>query len=333
MIASSPDSEGALELATIALFEELGYEHADLYHEKFGEACSHGRETSREVIFKPRLRPALERLNPGLPADAVEQALQELSRDRSAMSLVRANQEVHDLLKNGVDVTWRNDDGEEEEAKARAIDWDEPANNDYFLAQQMWVSGELYNRRCDLVACVNGIPLIFIELKRTTVDVRHAYDDNLRDYRENSIPQLWWYNAFIILSNGVDSKLGSMSAQWQHFVEWKRISDEDEQGVISVETMIRGTCEPSRLLDLVENFVVFKEGQGGLAKIVAKNHQFLGVRNAIEAVRNIDRNQGQLGVFWHTQGSGKSLSMVFFCQYVTRKVPGNWTFVVVTDRH
>ncbi len=329
---SSPDSEDALEQAIIEVFLSLGYEHANLYHETFGEDASHGRDTSREVIFSPILNDALVNLNPDLPKEAYFLALEEMKRDRSAMNPVLANQEVYSFLKNGVPVSWVNDDQEEVRERLRVIDWENPSNNDFFLAQQMWVSGDLYQKRCDIVGCINGIPLVFIELKKPGVNVRHAYDDNLRDYKNNTIPQLWWYNAFIILSNGTDSRLGSMTSEWEHFFEWKKISSEGEKGVISLDTMIKGTCEPSRLINMIENFLLYMEVPGGLAKIVAKNHQFLGVQNAVQAVKELEQNAGRLGVFWHTQGSGKSLSMVFFCQYVMRKVPGNWTFLIVTDR-
>jgi type I restriction enzyme R subunit len=123
-----------------------------------------------------------------------------------------------------------------------------------------------------------------------------------------------------------------VSAEWEHCTEWKRINSEGEHGVISLDTAIRTTCEPERLLDLVENFVVFQEMRRGLVKLVAKNHQYLGVNNAIEALHGIKDREGRLGVFWHTQGSGKSVSMVFFTQKVLRTVPGNWTLLVVTDR-
>jgi type I restriction enzyme R subunit len=182
-----------------------------------------------------------------------------------------------------------------------------------------------------LIGFVNGLPLIFIELKKSHSKVEHAFKNNLKDYK-STIPQLFWYNAFIILSNGSQAKIGSVTAGWEHFSDWKRINSEGEQGVISLETLIRGTCEKSRFLDLVENFTVFDDAKGGLIKIVAKNHQYLGVNNSVAALEQIKANQGKLGVFWHTQGSGKSFSMVFFSQKVLRKVPGNWTFLVVTDR-
>ncbi|MCK5723432.1 MAG: HsdR family type I site-specific deoxyribonuclease, partial [Gammaproteobacteria bacterium] len=161
--------------------------------------------------------------------------------------------------------------------------------------------------------------------------LERAYQDNLRDYK-STIPQIFWYNAFILLSNGSFSKIGSMTAAWEHFAEWKKINSEGEEGIISLETMIRGTCDPTRLLDLVENFTIFSEASGGLAKLVAKNHQYLGVNNAIKSLLEIKENQGKLGVFWHTQGSGKSYSMAFFSQKVLRKLYGNYTFVIITDR-
>ena len=167
--------------------------------------------------------------------------------------------------------------------------------------------------------------------KPRTRNSRARYDGNLRDYK-NTIPHLFWYNAFIILSNGSHSLMGSLTGEWEHFADWKKINSEGEQGIISLDTLLRGTCEPARLLDIVENFILFTAGKSGLEKLVARNHQYLGVNNAIRAVQEIRQNQGRLGVFWHTQGSGKSYSMVFFAQKVLRKLPGNWTFVVVTDR-
>ena len=501
MSPSHPDSEEALEEATVSRFRSMGYAVANLYHETFRDTEPSppaplpkvegsknaslggywGRRDSSEVVFTPRLRKAIRKLNPDLPSDAIESAVEQFTRDRSALNPVVANQEIHNLLKNGLPITWKNDDGEDCSDRVKFIDWDLPENNEFFLAQQMWVTGDIYKKRCDLLAFVNGIPLVFIELKKPGVNIRHAYDDNLKDYKANTIPQLWWFNGFIILSNGVESRMGSITGQWEHFGEWKKISSEGEKGVISLDTMIRGTCDPARMLDIIENFVLYAEVKGGLAKVIAKNHQFLGVRAAVakvmllaaaqkpltpslsqgervhyrggydfsgllararelrhkqtpaemimwELLRNrhlmgmkfrrqhqigdyiadfccdeaklvleldgnihgtVDKRRHdtprdaylralgftvlrlantdvlaspdrclesiashlpspsgrggggegntpsdlrQLGVFWHTQGSGKSYSMVFFAQYVIRKVPGNWTFVVITDR-
>lgn len=332
MIKSGYSEDDLVERPAIALFEKLGYGAANCFKEQFGtDSPTLGRETTAEVVLVPKLRAALHNLNPGVGNEAIQLAIDDLTRERSAMSLANANREIYKLLKDGVRVTFQTDDGEQADETVKVIDWNIPENNDWFLASQFRVSGDLYNRRCDLIGFVNGLPLIFIELKKSHGRLEHAYKHNLKDYKQ-TIPQLFWYNAFVILSNGSQAKIGSVTAGWEHFSEWKRINNEDEKGVISLETLIRGTCEHTRFLDLAENFTVFDDAKGGLIKIVAKNHQFLGVNSSVAALTHIKENQGRLGVFWHTQGSGKSFSMVFFSQKVLRKVPGNWTFLVITDR-
>jgi type I restriction enzyme R subunit len=334
----SPDLEPALELETIALFAGLGWETVNCYEETFGSEAGAsarrpyiGRENPGEVVLIPRLRGALERLNPDLPAEAINLAIEELTRDRRAMSLVQANREIHQLLKDGVKVAYRDEEKEEQVETVRVIDWDESGNNDFLLAAQLWVTGEMYTRRPDLVGFVNGLPLVFVELKASQKRLINSYRGNFADYKQ-TIPHLFWYNGLVILSNGRESRVGSVTAPWEHFSEWKKINSEGEEGVISLETTIRATCARERLLDIVENFTVFAESKGGVRKLVAKNHQYLGVNNTLQAVKTIQKNQGRLGVFWHTQGSGKSYSMIFFAQKVLRKLPGNWTFLVVTDR-
>ncbi|MBI5524467.1 MAG: type I restriction endonuclease subunit R [Desulfarculus sp.] len=328
--ASHYSEDSLVEQPAIALFGDLGWQTVNLYNEWASGKSSQGRETEHEVFLRPRLRAALEALNPTLAGEVIDQALEELTRDRSSMLPVRANQEVYRLLKEGVPVKVQDSHGNPDVQTVRVMDWRQPANNHFLLASQFWVSGDMYRRRADLVGFVNGIPLVFVELKATHKNLKNAYDGNLSDYRY-SVPQLFIPNALVMLSNGSQTRLGSMTAEWDHFVDWKRINDEGEQGVVSLETAIRGTCQPERLLDMVENFTVFEEVRGGLAKKVAKNHQYLGVNRAIAAVDNLGDNQGRLGVFWHTQGSGKSLSMIFFSQKILRTMPGNWTFLVVTD--
>jgi type I restriction enzyme, R subunit len=327
----NPDSEGTLEATTIRLFEDLGWESADCYHETFGPDSLLGRDTSEQVVLERRLRTALPKLNPGVTPLAIESAVEELSKDRRVLSSVRANQEIYKVLRDGVKVAIRRDDDQEHVEIVRVVDWDKPENNDFFIASQFWISGDYGRKRADLVGFVNGLPLIFIELKASHKSLENAYKYNLSDYR-TTVPQIFWHNALIILSNGSKSRIGSMTAGWEHFAEWKKINDEGEEGIVSLETMIRGVCEPLRLLDLVENFGLYSESEGETTKLLAKNHQFLGVNRAIEATEQIKKNQGKLGVFWHTQGSGKSFSMVFFSQKVLRKLPGNWTFLIITDR-
>lgn len=320
-----------IEKPAIALFKLLQYEHINCFYETFGPSGTLGRETTADVVLTRRLRSALERLNPGLPVAAIDAAVAELTRDRSSLSAVSANREVYRHLKDGVRVQIRAASGDEQDVRVQVIDWNNPKNNDFLLASQLWISGELYKRRADLVGFVNGIPLLFIELKASHKRLEDAYRKNLTDYKD-TIPQVFWFNGLILLSNGSQARVGSMTANWEHFAEWKKVSSEKERGVVSLETVIRGTCDPAGLLDLVENFTLFSEVPGGLIKILAKNHQYLGVNNAIEALAEISANQGRLGVFWHTQGSGKSISMAFFAQKVLRKIPGNFTFLIVTDR-
>jgi type I restriction enzyme R subunit len=296
------------------LFGALGWTIGDLYGE-FGGGSAEGRASTRDAILPNRLRAALKRLNPALPQDALDDAFTELTRDRRAIDPIRANAEVLGLLRAGVDVEVRCGAGEPKTETVRVVDWETPEANDFFLASQVWFSGDLYRRRADLVGFVNGLPLLFVELKAAHKALQDAFNDNLADYRA-ALPQVFTPNAFVILSNGVKAVLGCAEAPLEYFNEWKRIDNEEEPGVVSLETLIRGTCRPSRFLDLVENFVAFEEGKQGLVKKLAKTHQLLGVNRALAAVDKLAENRGRLGVFWHTQGSGKSLSMLFFARKV-----------------
>jgi len=340
----NPDLEDALERETMALFAGLGWQTANAYEESFSPKAATparpylGRDNRGQVVLLPRLHAALETLNPDLPAQAIQLAVEALTRDRSAMSPAAANRDVYQLLKDGVKVETSRPDAAEGDPESepqvhtlRVVDWGRPEANDFLLVSQLWVTGDMYTRRPDLVGFVNGLPLLFIELKASHRRLVNAYRDNFKDYKD-TIPHLFWYNGLVILSNGRESRVGSVTAPWEHFSDWKKISAEGEQGAISLETALRATCPRERLLDIVENFTLFAETRGGLRKLVAKNHQYLGVNNALAAVENIRHNQGRLGVFWHTQGSGKSYSMIFFAQKVLRRLPGDWTFLVVTDR-
>ena len=322
--------EKELELAALDFLGKLGWETADATPETFPGSFL-GRDHAGQVILEDRLTEALARHNPDIPGEALGEALTRLTRTRPPGSPVRNNQDVYRLLKDGAKVAVDSSDGAVEIVTVRYIDWDDPTANDFLAARQFRVTGDLYTTVADVVGFVNGIPLVFIEFKAPHVDVKHAYDDNLNHYRDQ-IPQLFWFNGLAILSNGGGTRVGSFSAPWNHFGEWKRISNEDEPPSTSIETTLRGLCEPTRLLDVVENFTLFQEVRGGLIKILAKNHQYLGVNNTLESLQDIEGNQGRLGVFWHTQGSGKSFSMIFFSQKALRKLGGTYTFVIVTDR-
>ncbi len=322
-----------VEQPAIGLFAALGWQTMSAMEETFGAGGTLGRETKGEVVLTDRLRTALTQLNPGLPAEAIQTAIDELVRDRSAMSLEAANREVYRLLKDGIPVSIPDrEHGGQKTERLRVVDWAQPERNDFLLVSQLSVVGSLYTCRPDLVGFVNGLPWVVIELKKPGVPARSAFDENLTHYKQQ-IPQLFWFNVLVIASNGTDSRVGSLTADWERFFEWKRMEREDEPRRVSLEVMLRGTCDRTRLLDLAENFILFSEHKAGLVKILGQNHQFLGVNNAIASMLEARKlGHGRGGVFWQTQGSGKSFSMVFFAQKVLRKLSGNWTFVVVTDR-
>jgi type I restriction enzyme R subunit len=322
--------KAVVEMPAVELLQSLGWQHGDLMQEDPGPKNQTGRLSFHEVILPGRLRVALRRLNPALPDEALQQAEAKLTEDRSAMLPIAANREVYHLLREGVPVELRQPDGSHKPDRVRLVEWTHPVANDFFLASQTWIASDLYKRRPDAIGFVNGIPLLLCEWKAPTQPVQEAYDANLTDYRD-TIPRLFDPIGFTILSNGLEALMGPPHAPFDVFAPWKRLEEEGPESV-GLETLLLATCEPARFLDLVENFLLFEDARGGLRKVVAKNHQVLGVNRAIEAVLKLEENRGRLGVFWHTQGSGKSLSMVMFTEKVLRRLGGNWTFVIVTDR-
>jgi type I restriction enzyme R subunit len=297
-----------------------------------------GRHDKREVILADRLRAAALRLNKDIPETAIDEALARLTDKRRAMSLIAANRKIDGLIRDGIPVEFEDAQGKKVQERVQVIDFDNQSrtNNEFLAVAQMWVKGERGFRRPDILLYVNGLPLVFIELKNSNIKLRTAFDDNLTNYKKE-IPQLFLTNAFCILSNAIETKVGSCTAGWEHCFNWLRVEYEKEkvdraqikrEGT-SVELAIAGLCAPDKLLDYVENFILYyKETQ----KIIAQNHQFIGVNNAYRAFEQRKEKEGKLGVFWHTQGSGKSFSMIFYARKIFRKLTGNFTFVVVTDR-
>ncbi|NVK43183.1 MAG: type I restriction endonuclease subunit R [Oceanospirillaceae bacterium] len=299
-------------------------------YEKLGKEGDLGRLSEQEVVLTRYLGEKLIELNPGLPDVAYQEALRLVCEMPASTNIVAVNKEKYSLHKNGVEVSFHNDKGEREKKRLRLFDFDNYENNHFLLVREFWIKGDIYRRRADLVGFVNGIPLLFMEVKNVHKDIRAAYEQNLADYKD-TVPHLFYHNAFIILGNGIDAKIGSVSSKFEHFNDWKRLK-ESEPGVVDMETLLKGTCSKTNLMDIFENFTLFDQSSGRLVKIVARNHQYLGVIRAIDAVVNRGERLGKLGVFWHTQGSGKSYSIVFFAQMVHRKLGGNYTFVVLTDR-
>ncbi len=323
--------DGLVESATDEVLRDLGWRVVTAWKkEMLGPGGLLGRDTKSEIILKRSLLAALRSFNPDLPDKAYDEAVYKLSEKAADKTLGQINKDKHELLTKGVQISFKDAKGKAQTKRLKVFDFENPLNNDFLAVRQFEVVGDLYNRRPDVIGFVNGVPLLFFELKAHHQDLQHAYEDNLKDYKD-TIPHLLHCNAFIILSNGTDAKIGTVTSPYQYFLEWKRI-EEDSEGVVSLDTMLRGICDKARLLDLFENFVLFDGDGAKPVKIMAKNHQFIGVNKVIDSARNIDELKGKLGVFWHTQGSGKSYSMVFLCQKILRRFGGGYTFLIVVDR-
>ena len=313
------------------LEKELGWKSIYAYdQETLGANGTLGRTDYREVLLTRHFRKALKSLNPWMADKQLSEAVERMNEHMSSQTLMQINEQKYQLIRDGVPVTRVKPNGETEEVKAKVIDFQSPEKNEFLCVRELWVYGSLYRRRADIVGFVNGIPLLFMELKNHDVEVEDAFNDNYRDYLD-TIPQLFYHNAFIMFSNGLSARVGTIESKWEFFHEWKRLTEEDA-GNIELPTMLRGICKKENFLDLLENFILYDHSGGTTVKILARNHQYLGVNQAAEMYRNRKYVNGKLGVFWHTQGSGKSYSMLFLAQKIRRKFKGSPTIVVLTDR-
>ena len=325
------EEEAVQKPAGELLRDKLGWNLVYAYdEEKLGTGGTIGRMSYSEVVLRPRLEYALIELNEWLSESDASAAVDTLLETLSTDTLLQTNEKKYEMLRDGIPVERQLSDGTKQVERAVVFDFEHPELNDFLAVEELWVQGPYHKRRCDLVGFVNGIPLMFVEFKRHDKDVLRAYEDNYSDYLD-TIPQLFHFNAFVMLSNGLEAKVGTLGSKFAFFHEWKRLKEGDE-GSVALETMLLGMCEKSALMDLFENFILFDKTSTPAAKILARNHQYLGVNEAIEAYANREAREGKLGVFWHTQGSGKSYSMVFFSRKVRRKFAGSPTFLVVTDR-
>ena len=396
MAVTPINSEDRLVQATFAkhLEQELCWESIYAWNrETFGPDGTLGRADTKQAVLTRDLRAALERLNPDLTASAIDDAMRDLTAYDVNRSMVQHNRDFYRMLRGGVPVNYRDAQGRRKFARARVIDFDNaPGSNCFLAVRELKLAGirtPNYNRRADLVCFVNGLPLVVIELKAVYKNIREGFDNNLSDYMdENVIAHAFHHNAFLVVSNGDRARYGSITSEWGHFAEWKR-HDEADNGSLEAEVLLNGMLAHDRLLDIVENFILFDESKpGATRKVIARNHQILGVNRAVAAVSRqealklefpperrlmhrvvelplesyvpakylpapgrvaeavspyvpkgpvniVERahpDLGRLGVFWHTQGSGKSYSMVFFAEKVRRKLEGNFTFLLMTDR-
>lgn len=319
------------ESAGNLLRDELGWDVQFAYNkEVLGKDGTFGRTSYKEILLKRYFNAALKKFNPWINDEQILEAQRILENRLSTSSLLQINEEKYFLIRDGIKITVKKPNGETEKQTVALIDFKNPQNNYFLAVKELKIHGDLYRRRTDIVGFVNGIPLLFVELKKTTVDVQNAYEDNYTDYQD-TIPHLFYYNAFVMLSNGTEAKVGTLGSKYEFFHEWKRLA-EAERGSVALETMLRGICKKENFLDLFENFILFDHSGGNTAKILARNHQYLGVNEAMKAYAARKLNNGKLGVFWHTQGSGKSYSMVFLTQKIRRKFEGSPTFVILTDR-
>ncbi len=313
------------------LHDELGWNVVYAYNkEVLGKDGTLGRTSYHEILLTRYFRQALQKLNPWLTPAQLDEAEKRMTAHLSTSSLMQINEEKYSFIRDGIPVTVKRPGGKTETKRAQVIDFAHPTENDFLAVKELKIHGDLYRRRTDIVGFVNGIPLLFIELKATDVDVQDAYTKNYTDYLD-TIPHLFYYNAFLMLSNGLEAKVGTLGSKYEFFHEWKRLAEDDE-GRVELETMLRGICKKENFIDLLENFILYDHSGGHTVKILARNHQYLGVNEAVKAYGARALNDGKLGVFWHTQGSGKSYSMLFLAQKIRRKFAGSPTIVVLTDR-
>lgn len=318
------------------LFTEAEYEDAilELYQE-LGYDTVHGPDVERDYkdpLYKDVLYSSLENINKALPDIAVQEAIRKIENIENG-SVVYRNKVFMDYLQNGVPVRYF-EKGEERSVIVKLIDYDEPKNNYYCVANQWTIEEGKDNKRPDVIVFVNGLPLVVIELKSPTRDVvgwRDAYNQ-IRNYIDK-IPCLFTYNAFCIVSDQTTTKAGTITSPLTRFMEWKTVDgDYNATQFADFQTLFKGMFEKERFLDIIRNFVCFSSDGKDDIKILAGYHQYFAVNKAVVSTRRATETDGKGGVFWHTQGSGKSLSMVFYAQLLQKKLDSP-TIVVITDRN
>ena len=297
------------------------------------------RNSKKECVLPAVLKRALKKLNPNIEDEYIERTVKYLRRDFTGTDIVATNYKLYQQIRNGIKISVRRN-GRDDFDFIKLVDFENPENNTFTAVSQMWMQGKMYYHRPDIMVFVNGLPMVFIELKNSIVKVEEAYNKNLKSYI-GDMPNLFAFNQICVLSNGLETRLGAFNASYDFFFEWLKVTSEKESPNreqlaeandakdSSVRYFVDGLLDKNRLIDYIENFILFDNQS---AKIIAKNHQYFGVNNLMESVKNRKELQGKLGVFWHTQGSGKSYSMVMFARKVRRKLKGNFTFLVITDR-
>jgi type I restriction enzyme, R subunit len=328
------------EEAVIEWFKQLGYEY------KFGPEISPGgilaERDFKDVILEKRLKGALKRLNPDLPEKAIDEAIYKLKKVEYP-NLEIANKEVYQMLRDGIRVEVEDKNKNLRGRFVKVIDFENPLNNEFLVVNQFTVQGIEKVRRPDVVVFINGVPIAIFELKNPTIEeatIQTAYQQ-LQEYKKD-IPEIFKYNQILVISDLVEAKYGTISASWEWFKKWRGIEDPNEQlqGVSELEVLVKGIFQKARLLDIIRYFIVFEaDSEKEVSKYTKKiclHHQYFGVNKAIQ--RNLQalkpKGDGKIGVLWHTQGSGKTLSMVFYVNKA-KELPElqSPTFVFLTDRN
>ncbi len=348
-------TEDQLEQLCIDWFKETGYEYANGY-DIAPDGNNPERNDYRQVILTKRLLSQLKVINAHIPVDAIEQAIATISQPDTPV-LIKNNKQLHQYLLEGVIVEYK-ENGEDKTDYVRLVDFNEPSKNQFLVVNQFTITGTKGNRRPDVVVFVNGLPLAVLELKNpadNTADIWHAYNQ-LQTYKEE-ISDLFVFNEALVVSDGVEARVGSLTANQERFLPWRTVKDENDKPMLEfrLETLVRGFFNPELFLDYIRHFVLFEESGGELIKKIAGYHQFHAVRAAVEATivaarqplelsqaaeprsnynNNVRVGSGKAGVVWHTQGSGKSISMVCYAgKLMAQQAMNNPTIVVVTDRN
>ena len=330
-------TESVVEEATLSWFADLGYPIKYGMEDQPGEMFAE-RPSYDTAILPARLRSSLSQINPNIPSDAIDDAVRKISGAAlDSPSLFENNKKFHKLLTDGVEVEYRRADGSIAGDTVWILDFADPNQNDWLVMNQFTVVEGKENRRPDLVVFLNGLPLAVIELKNAADEnatLKKAFNQ-LQTYKKK-ISALFPYNALLIISDGLEARIGSLTADWERFAPWRTIDGVviAPKGMPEMETMIRGIFHKERLLDLIRNFIVFEVDGPTIVKKIAGYHQFHAVNKAVESTLAAVKGDGRAGVIWHTQGSGKSLSMAFYAgKIIKHPLMENPTLVVLTDRN
>jgi type I restriction enzyme, R subunit len=330
-------AESDVEDLALQHFANLGY--AVIHGPKIapGEAAAE-REGYEDVVLRGRLEAALRTLNPGLPAVALDEALRKLLHPESP-SLLQNNRAVHRMLREGIEVDVASGSGEVRGTRVRLVDFDNPGQNDWLAVNQFTVMEAHANRRPDVVVFLNGLPVAVLELKNAADENATTQDafQQLQTYKKQ-IPSLFTFNAVLVISDGMQARIGTLTANWERFAPWRTVDGNviAHPGALELSTLLDGVFEQERFLDLLRNFIVFEEDRDTVVKKLAGYHQLHAVRTAVGETVRATRPGGdrKVGVVWHTQGSGKSLTMVFYAgKVVLEPAMENPTLVVITDRN